>query len=280
MQSLTVARSGASQQPAAASGCIGLQTRRRFAVLASSPASKAQGSIEKETSVSPVVALPRRAALAAALAAVPALALAPRPAQAVMGMTAGRVPGLTPVPGREGYETYIRPEGKSGGHGIGWSEIPQYKFTVPEGWEEQPVSIADLGGTEIDIRFSNDSMGELAVVVAPVLRFMDVGFNAQVSMKDIGEPERVLAGFAPELWGQPLDEGDVLDTQVLERDGLTYYRWEVKPVRKPQRLLITATATRNRLFIMLVGGNSRQWRKASSELAGIVDSFVVPPPEA
>jgi hypothetical protein len=44
-------------------------------------------------------------------------------------------------------------------------------------------------------------------------------------MKDIGEPERVLAGFAPELWGQPLDEGDVLDTQVLERDGLTYYRY-------------------------------------------------------
>eukprot|EP00873_Tetraselmis_striata_P023051 jgi/Tetstr1/443315/TSEL_031330.t1 len=242
---------------------------RRLAVVAdAATGSKVEGAAPS---------LPRRAALAAALVALPALSGAPQPARAVMGMTAGRVPGLTPVPGREGYQQYLRPEGKSGGHGIGWSEIPQYRFTVPEGWEEKAVSIADLGGTEIDIRFSNDTQGELAVVVAPVLRFMDVGFNAQVSMEDIGSPDVIIAGFAPELWGQPLDEGDVLDTQVVERDGLTYYRWEVKPVRKAQRLFVTATATRNRLFIMLVGANPRQWRKSAGELAGIVDSFAVPP---
>ena len=45
--------------------------------------------------------------------------------------------------------TYQRPEGKSGGHGVGWSEIPRYKLRVPTGWEETPVSIADLGGTEV-----------------------------------------------------------------------------------------------------------------------------------
>ncbi|GIL48056.1 hypothetical protein Vafri_4764 [Volvox africanus] len=73
---------------------------------------------------------------------------------------------------------YVRPEGKSGGHGVGWSEIPPYKFRVPKGWEEIPVSIADLGGTEIDLRYQNKEQGDLAVVVAPVLRFMDVGFNA------------------------------------------------------------------------------------------------------
>jgi hypothetical protein len=33
------------------------------------------------------------------------------------------------------------------------------------------VSIADLGGTEIDLRFSNQKEGNLSVVVAPVLRF-------------------------------------------------------------------------------------------------------------
>ena len=32
---------------------------------------------------------------------------------------------------------------------MGWSEIPRYSFKVPEGWEEKPVSIADLGGTEV-----------------------------------------------------------------------------------------------------------------------------------
>jgi hypothetical protein len=33
--------------------------------------------------------------------------------------------GLSP-PDAEGYRTYTRPEGKSGGHGVGWSEIPRY----------------------------------------------------------------------------------------------------------------------------------------------------------
>jgi hypothetical protein len=57
--------------------------------------------------------------------------------------------GLTPEPDAEGYFTYTRPEGKSGGHGVGWSEVPRYTFKVPEGWQETPVSIADLGGTEV-----------------------------------------------------------------------------------------------------------------------------------
>jgi hypothetical protein len=36
-----------------------------------------------------------------------------------------------------------------------------------------PVSIADLGGTEIDLRFSNPAQGNISVVVAPILRFAD-----------------------------------------------------------------------------------------------------------
>ena len=39
----------------------------------------------------------------------------------------------------------MRPQGKSGGHGVGWSEIPQYSFDVHETFEEVAVSIADLG---------------------------------------------------------------------------------------------------------------------------------------
>lgn len=33
------------------------------------------------------------------------------------------------------------------------------------------MSIADLGGTEIDLRFANSKQGRLFVVVAPVRRF-------------------------------------------------------------------------------------------------------------
>lgn len=62
------------------------------------------------------------------------------------------------------------------------------------------------------------------MVVAPVLRFMDVGFNAKVTIVDVGEPQKIIEGFAPELWGQPLQEGEVLDTEVVEKNGEIYYR--------------------------------------------------------
>lgn len=39
--------------------------------------------------------------------------------------------------------------------------------------QQVPVSIADLGGTEIDLRFANSKQGRLYVIVAPVLRFAD-----------------------------------------------------------------------------------------------------------
>ena len=190
-------------------------------------------------------------------------------AEAVQGLTAGRIPGLT-GPDADGFMRYTRPEGKSGGHGVGWSEIPRYTFQVPEGWEEKPVSIADLGGTEIDLRFENPEQGNLLVVVAPVLRFMDVGYNADVTIESIGKPENIIAGFAPELYGKPLDADDVMETEVVQEGGLTYYEWYVKPHH-----LVSATAEGNRLFILSTTSNSRQWRRGASDLRKVQKSFRV-----
>lgn len=188
---------------------------------------------------------------------------------AVQGLTAGRIPGVT-GPDSSGLFRYTRPEGKSGGHGVGWSEIPRYTFNVPEGWDEKPVSIADLGGTEIDLRFENPDQGNLLVVVAPVLRFMDVGYNASIDIEKIGPPDKIIAGFAPELYGKPLMEDDVLETDVVEDGGLTYYQWEVKPHH-----LVSATAVGNRLFILSTTSNSRQWRRAKDDLQTVQKSFRV-----
>jgi hypothetical protein len=65
----------------------------------------------------------------------------------------------------------------------------------------------------------------VAVIVAPVLRFMEVGYNANVVIADIGLPDKIINGFAPELFGRPLEEGDVLSTTVVDHDGLQYYQW-------------------------------------------------------
>lgn len=61
------------------------------------------------------------------------------------------------------------------------------------------------GGRQIDLRFGNKDQGNLAVVVAPVLRFADVGFNADVRIEELGGPDRIISGFAPELFGTPLN---------------------------------------------------------------------------
>lgn len=57
---------------------------------------------------------------------------------------------------------------------------------------------------QIDLRFSNKDQGSLAVVVAPLLRFIDVGFNADVRIEEVGPPDKLISGFAPELFGSPL----------------------------------------------------------------------------
>jgi len=57
---------------------------------------------------------------------------------------------------------------------------------------------------QIDLRFGNEEEGGMAVVVAPVLRFLDVGFNSDVRIQELGSPEKLISGFGPELFGGPI----------------------------------------------------------------------------
>lgn len=225
------------------------------------------------TEPSGLASVTRRAALGLVAGAAAVTAAGPhQSAWAVQGLTAGRIPGVSTEPDKDGFYLYQRPEGKSGGHGVGWSEIPRYSFKVPGGWDETPVSIADLGGTEIDLRFADRDEGNLVVVVAPVARFADIGFNADVRIEELGPPDRIIAGFAPELYGAPLNDDDVMEQAVVDKGGLRYYQWLVRPHR-----LVSATAVGNRLFIIsVVAPTARQWRKYESNLRTIQESFIVP----
>ncbi|KAG9457259.1 hypothetical protein H6P81_001767 [Aristolochia fimbriata] len=169
---------------------------------------------------------------------------------------------------KTGWRTYRRPDDKSGGHGVGWSPIIPYKFKVPQGWEEVPVSIADLGGTEIDLRFGNSKEGRLFVIVAPVLRFADLGDDAKI--EEIGPPEKVINAFGPEVIGESV-EGKVLSMEVAEHSGRTYYQFELEP----PHCLITATAAGNRLYLFSVTANGLQWKRHYKNLKQIADSFRV-----
>ncbi|XP_020531790.1 psbP domain-containing protein 4, chloroplastic isoform X2 [Amborella trichopoda] len=167
-----------------------------------------------------------------------------------------------------GWRTYRRPDAKSGGHGVGWSPIIPYTFAVPQDWEEVPVSIADLGGTEIDLRFASTKEGRLSVVVAPVLRFADLGENTKI--EDIGPPDKVIAAFGPEVIGENV-EGKVLSMEVSEHSGRKYYQYELEP----PHALITATAAGNRLYLFNITGSGLQWKRHYKDLKRIADSFRV-----
>ena len=61
-----------------------------------------------------------------------------------------------------------------------------------------------LYDVQIDLRFANPEEGGLEVVVAPVMRFKDIDFNANVKIEDIAPPDRIISGFALEIFGSPL----------------------------------------------------------------------------
>jgi hypothetical protein len=186
-----------------------------------------------------------------------------------MGMTAGRVPGLAPADA-DGVRRYTRPEGKSGGHGVGWSEITPYTFDTYEGWEEVPVSIADPGGTELDAKFSSDTDGGLKIVLAPVLRFASVEEGANPTIEELIPFERFMAGFGPELTQNPVEEADIVDKFVDKRGALTYYNFELR-----DHTLVAATVWKKRVFIICLKGSARQWRGSAEKLRNTMKSFTV-----
>ncbi|KAJ9564939.1 hypothetical protein OSB04_000905 [Centaurea solstitialis] len=209
------------------------------------------------------------------------MGLIPREGLAVVkqGLLAGRIPGLSEPNeqvmmfewlkhGQIGWRSYRRPDEKSGGHGVGWSPIIPYAFSVPDGWEETPVSIADLGGTEIDLRFGSPTQGRLFVIVAPVLRFADCASRGGCPHRK----NRTSGESDQRIWARgnrTERRRKVMNSQVKEYSGRKYYQFELEP----PHCLITATAAGNRLYLFNVLANGLQWKRHNQDLKKISDSF-------
>jgi hypothetical protein len=199
------------------------------------------------------------------------LVVSPPPAQAVMGSIAGRVPGFGKIE-EDGSMTYTRPEAKSGGHGIGWTEITPYSVKLREGWEEVAVSIADPGGTEIDTRFKSESEGDVKIVLAPVLRFANVEDGENPTIEELVPITNFILGFAPEVLGQPVNEEQIKSMEKDTRNGLTHYNYEIS---NEAHWLISATVWKKRVYLCSVKASGRQWRTAQPKLRDTIASFTV-----
>ena len=171
-------------------------------------------------------------------------------------------------------QRYTRPAGKSGGHGIGWTQFAPYTFVLPRecGFEEVPVSIADLGGTELDLRFESPSHGSIAVVVAPQARFTE---SLSSDIQKLGTIDTMIDGFAPEIIGQPLNEGAVEEqTEVMQASGKRVFQYLLdQQVGKSRRTLVSMLANGNRLYIFSLKATPLQWRKNEESLRAIQKSF-------
>ncbi len=53
---------------------------------------------------------------------------------------------------------------------------------------------------------------------------------ASLRGQDVGSPEKLITGFAPELFGVPIAEEDVLETASVSKDGHSYYQWCGRPL--------------------------------------------------
>merc|ERR1719449_88238 len=109
-------------------------------------------------------------------------------------------------------------------------------------------------------------MGSMFVVVAPVLRFTDAGFGADVRIKDIGPPE---------ILGGPLEDRDLESTVISSKKcpvgELDFYNW----VTNRPRAIMSATSYKNRAFVLCVKASALQWRRNEEALRKIGDSFSI-----
>ena len=79
---------------------------------------------------------------------------------------------------------------------------------------------------QIDLRLANSDQGSLEIVVAPIARFLDAPEGAKFKIEQIGSPDKIINGFHPEIYGKPMQEDDLIQTEVFQgNDGLTHYIW-------------------------------------------------------
>lgn len=97
-----------------------------------------------------------------------------------------------------------------------------------------------------------------------------LGSNARI--EKIGTPERVINAFGPEVIGQNV-EGKVMDMEVVDREGLKYYKYELEP-----HYLVSITAKGNRLYLIALSANGEGARSSAPGTAAwcsINNSFLL-----
>jgi hypothetical protein len=91
-----------------------------------------------------------------------------------------------------------------------------------------------------------------------------------IDLNDLVSADNFLKGFAPELLGGPIQEGDVVEVNEVQMNNRTYYSYELT-----DHTLVSATAWNKRIYICVVTCTPLQWRRSKVRNRLLVDSFRV-----
>ena len=96
-------------------------------------------------------------------------------------------------------------------------------------------------------------------------------FQSNPQIQDFLSLANFIKGFGPELIGAPVQEEDVVSSNTDERNGLTFYHYELR-----SHWLISARVHQRRVYIMAIHANALQWRRSYTKLLRTSNSFSIP----
>lgn len=158
--------------------------------------------------------------------------------------------------------------------------VQPYKFILPPTWKQ--VRIANiLSGNYcqpkcaepwVEVKFENAKEGTVQVVASPMVRLSN---KPNVTIEEIGNPEKIISALGPFVTGNSYDPDEVLETSVDHRGDLTYYSYQLETpfALTGSHNLATATAKGNVVLLCVVSANDKQWASSQDLLKTILKSF-------
>jgi hypothetical protein len=99
----------------------------------------------------------------------------------------------------------------------------------------------------------------------------DAKSQANPQIQDFLSLTNFIKGFGPELVGAPVQDEDIVNSYTDERNGLTFYNYELKT-----HWLVSATVHQRRVYIMAIHASALQWRRSYRKLLRTSTSFSIP----
>nr|ACG47492.1 hypothetical protein [Zea mays] len=218
----------------------------------------------------------RELVVGAALTAV-LLPRAPLPAQA-REVAVGTY--LPPAPSNPGF-VFFRATSKDT-PALRAGNVEPYEFILPPTWKQTRVANILSGNycqpkcaePWVEVKFEDEKQGKVQVVASPLIRLTN---KPNATIEDIGSPERLIASLGPFVTGNTFDSDELVDTNVENVDGQTYYSYvlETPLALTGSHNLAKATAKGSTVVLFVASANDKQWPASQKVLKAIVDSFQI-----